>query len=274
MLKFFKFLKQHKKILILCIGLLILLPPVVIHILYKVPSYNDFFKSEWDPGDLLNYCGGCLSLLGTLILGVIAIEQSNFANELNEKLLNFEKNMSKPYLTIESGQICKIYLRENIFVISRKYDRKEKIVIFVGAETSSLGTYTLFEMNITNSGTLEIAYINVKKVKIEWTNENLSGDYKDYKIDYCIWGNTGIKKDETRKLFVYIAKPKEIDELIDKHRTKLIMPVIKFELQLFTVSGERFTELLEISATEWDTNMVDNNKLIERAIYPKRIEVQ
>ena len=76
------------------------------------------------------------------------------------------------------------------------------------------------------------------------------------------------------QLFVYIAKPKEIDELIDKHRTKLIMPVIKFELQLFTVSGERFTELLEISATEWDTNMVDNNKLIERAIYPKRIEVQ
>ena len=53
MLKFFKFLKQHKKIFILCIVLLILLPPVVIHILYKVPAYNDFFKSEWEPGDLL-----------------------------------------------------------------------------------------------------------------------------------------------------------------------------------------------------------------------------
>ena len=271
MLKFFKFLKQHKKIFILCIVLLILLPPVVIHILYKVPAYNDFFKSEWEPGDLLNYCGGCLSLLGTLILGGIAIEQSNFANELNEKLLNLEKNMSKPYLTIESGQICKIHLEEETFETSNKYDSKEKIVIYVGKEKNSSGPYTLFEMNITNSGSLEIVYIKVKKVDIEWTCEKLSDDYKN---NYSIWGNTGIKKDETRKLFVYIKRPTGMDELINKCGTKLIMPVIKFEMQLFAVSGENFTEVLEISAPEWDSNMEDNNKLIERAIYQQKIEVK
>ena len=60
----------------------------------------------------------------------------------------------------------------------------------------------------------------------------------------------------------------------NKCGTKLIMPVIKFELQLFAVSGENFTEVLEISAPEWDSNMEDNNKLIERAIYPQKIEVK
>ena len=77
-----EFLKKYKKMLI-CIFLIgFIVPMIIVHCLFKWHSGNDFLTAEWTAGELLEYIGTMISFLGTIVLGALALQASQIANEL------------------------------------------------------------------------------------------------------------------------------------------------------------------------------------------------
>ena len=78
-------------------------PLIIVNILFKCNPKVTFLIAEWNAGDLLSYIAGFEAFLGTSILGMVTIWQSNQANKINDKLLILNKNAERlsviPFLT-------------------------------------------------------------------------------------------------------------------------------------------------------------------------------
>ena len=84
-------IRKHKLMTICVCVLIFLLPLMIVHILFKGVAENQWFEATWKAGELLAYIAGFETLLGTVILGMITVYQSDRANEINERL-NKENN--------------------------------------------------------------------------------------------------------------------------------------------------------------------------------------
>ena len=73
--------------------LIIILPIVIIHILFKWKSNCYWIEAEWNAGDALGYFGDVLSFVGTVVLGYIAVKQTERANKLNKELQLVKKDI-------------------------------------------------------------------------------------------------------------------------------------------------------------------------------------
>lgn len=81
--KIIGWVRNHKALTILMIIFTFLLPLVIIHILFKIKVPESCITSaEWSAGDVIQYCVGFFTLLGTLALGAVAVIQSERANEI------------------------------------------------------------------------------------------------------------------------------------------------------------------------------------------------
>ena len=107
--KIIKWIQEHKKITTFLIGMCILAPILVIHFLFKIHSNCYWIEAEWEAGDVLGYFGDVLSFAGTVVLGYIAIAQTEKANQMNKELLEIEKNRIKPCVDITSTELSNIY---------------------------------------------------------------------------------------------------------------------------------------------------------------------
>ena len=85
--KFLEWIRKNKKLFIFFIIIIVFLPIVSIHFLFKLKANIYWLQSEWEPGELLGYFGDLLSFLGTVSLGIIAIYQTEKANSLSNKLV-------------------------------------------------------------------------------------------------------------------------------------------------------------------------------------------
>ena len=86
--------KYWLKTLLISLGifLALVIPPLVVHVMYKTTAQNPYFESTWSSGDLITYIAGFEAFIGTVFLGVVAVRQNDKANKLNEHmLLNEEK---------------------------------------------------------------------------------------------------------------------------------------------------------------------------------------
>lgn len=103
---FIPWVKKHKiKTILFIIGLL-LVPLIVVHLLFKWNTGYDFISAEWSAGDLIGYIAGFEAFAGTVILGIIAVWQTDKANKTNDSLLKLtEENERKsvlPFLSFNS----------------------------------------------------------------------------------------------------------------------------------------------------------------------------
>ena len=64
-----QWIRKHKKLTMMLIVLIVFLPIIVIHILFKIKSNCYWIQAEWDAGYMLGYFGEVLSFIGTIILG-------------------------------------------------------------------------------------------------------------------------------------------------------------------------------------------------------------
>ena len=86
MVEILEWIKKHK---LLTFGLCVLtffLPLIVVHMLFKTPAINNWFVATWNTGELLAYIAGFETLLGTVVLGVVTIYQTQKAEEANKRL--------------------------------------------------------------------------------------------------------------------------------------------------------------------------------------------
>lgn len=75
--------------------LALVIPPFVVHWMFKTPARNSFFEQTWGAGDLITYIAGLEAFIGTVFLGVVALRQNDKANELNERMLINEEKHQK-----------------------------------------------------------------------------------------------------------------------------------------------------------------------------------
>lgn len=98
--------KKHKMKTILVIIGLFLVPLIVVHLLFKWNTGYDFISAEWSAGDLIGYIAGFEAFAGTVVLGIIAVWQTDKANKTNDSLLKLtEENERKsvlPFLSFNS----------------------------------------------------------------------------------------------------------------------------------------------------------------------------
>lgn len=103
---FISWVEKHKaKTTFAIIGLLFI-PLIVVHLLFKLDTGYDFISAEWSAGDLIGYIAGFEAFVGTVVLGIIAVWQTDKANKTNDSLLKMtEENERKsvlPFLSFNS----------------------------------------------------------------------------------------------------------------------------------------------------------------------------
>jgi hypothetical protein len=111
-------IKKHlvKSILIL-VGILLalIIPPFVVHWMFKTPAHNSFFEQTWGPGDLMTYIAGFEAFFASVAIGLFALKNSEKAVEVTRS----GNSISKRLLTLEERQekierIPYVYLKEII----------------------------------------------------------------------------------------------------------------------------------------------------------------
>lgn len=88
-------IKNHKISTVLLCLILFFTPLIIIHIFFKWRSGLTWLAPEWSAGDLLAYIAGFEALLGTVILGLITVHQSQVANDVNERLSKENNSLQK-----------------------------------------------------------------------------------------------------------------------------------------------------------------------------------
>lgn len=87
-----KILAKYKWLLIALLMLSMIAVPMVVNILFK---FSSTFSAEWSAGDALAYVSGFQALLGTIILGIITVEQGQDAQRVNERLSEENNKLQK-----------------------------------------------------------------------------------------------------------------------------------------------------------------------------------
>ena len=271
MKRLLKWISDHKIVTLFLCFLLVFLPIIVIHILFKIKTDVYWMQAEWEAGEMLGYFGGVLSFIGSLVLGYIAISQTEKANALNEELLNIEKNRIKPCVDIDSSHLHKIYLEEDMYKQFSQNDRTDRMVIEVlytqnprsGIDTDS----ALVELEILNSGGSDVRRIFVQSAEF-YLCVNDPYNNTNGKIAR-IFGNTNLKIGEKRTLYIYVKREiiigqEMVDDWYGQHSNQL-MPHMEFDLVLETVSGTRYLEKI-VCGSGWDASMQNTGNTVVREI--------
>lgn len=74
--------------------------PVIINRAYMLGSSIIIPNTVFNASDMLMYCGSIISALGTVFLGIIAIDQNRNAHKLNIEFLSFEKSRNMSPISI------------------------------------------------------------------------------------------------------------------------------------------------------------------------------
>ncbi|MGM9936590.1 MAG: hypothetical protein ACI38A_04545 [Candidatus Ornithomonoglobus sp.] len=277
--KFLKWINKHKKLIAAFIILLVFLPIAIIHILFKWHSNCSFIEAEWEAGEVLGYFGDVLSFVGTVVLGYVAIAQTEKANQLNKELLNIEKDRVKPCMDISSSQLYKIFLSKDMHEKLVSLDRNNAMIMNLlytsnprsGVETNSV----LIEIEVLNTGYSDIRRIIVKNVVfyLAVTDPFNSSNKKIAMLS----GNSSLKKGESKKLYIYVNREisteeelynKWYEDNIDK-----LMPHIELELVLETVTGQLYIEEI-VCGSGWDISMQNSENTATRSIGVTNIMVK
>lgn len=120
-----KFWKKHKKKIIIWSTIGIFCPLFIVHLLFKWKTGIDFFEAEWSAGELLEYIGTILTFISTIILSVLALQSSNKANKLSEKVIENEQDRyrleMRPFVLVSDWKAFEIDNKDLFVEPKEKY---------------------------------------------------------------------------------------------------------------------------------------------------------
>lgn len=93
--KIFEWITSNKKKTMLATILMIMIPLIAVHFLFKWHTGCYWMESEWEAGDMLGYFGNVLSFLATILLGYATLRINDKANKQNDKLIQMQYNQQK-----------------------------------------------------------------------------------------------------------------------------------------------------------------------------------
>lgn len=160
---------KHKKVIIIWVLIGFFLPLIVVHLLFKWYSGVDFLVAEWSAGDLLGYIGTALTFVGTIILSILALQASNKANALSEKVIEMEKDCYRlelrPFVLVSNWEAYEIDSKKLID------DPKEKY-IQIGLYKGGTALGLALELTNTTESCITVQYNRgtTKKPETTWSN--------------------------------------------------------------------------------------------------------
>lgn len=78
-------------IVVTAIILIVIVAPLVINVAFQANAPCALLAAQWSAGDLLVYCGGIFSGLGTLLLGALTLYQNKLLRDETEMRIQAEK---------------------------------------------------------------------------------------------------------------------------------------------------------------------------------------
>lgn len=200
------FWKKYKTVIIVWLILLAIIP-LIVHLLFKWYCGIDFLVAEWSAGELLGYIGTMLTLIGTMILSLLALQASKKANDLSEKVIQMEQDRYtlelRPFVLVSNWETYEISPEELIDDPQKKYIQIDK---------SNTGTALGIALELTNT-----------------TQSCISVQYSCGKArtpDKC-WGNAAVNQENMKMMllpgakdeFVFYASPSFMKEQISQRVT-------------------------------------------------------
>lgn len=284
--KIISWIEEHKKETILLIVAIIFLPILVIHILYKIKPGCYLIQSEWGPGDVLGYFGDVLSFLGTVVLGYVAITQTERANALSKDLLELEWKTRQPCLYVDGNEHYKLYTEEDEIkscLQSIENSDLKMCAHYINKSNRTGVTVPLAVMvfNIKNTGGSDICRITVNS-NYCYLTATPSREYDGVMV-VGIEGNTCINQGQSKKLFIEFVQEIDLDKEgfdYDKsvewiRKDKTMTPAFDFNLLITTVDGTEYKENLacgtSIPVIKYKNNEI---KKVKRSLYVRNIVVE
>lgn len=134
---------------------------LVVQILFSIPAPCKWLDAVWEAGDLISF-------VGTMVLGYVAISQTERANKMSERLMDIENNRYKldirPFVILTDWKAYELESEQLLF-------NPDKLYIQIGEHkdaTPALGL-GLFLQNTTDSY-LSLEYSQAYSQKGEWAN--------------------------------------------------------------------------------------------------------
>ncbi|MGN0005394.1 MAG: hypothetical protein ACI37Z_05430 [Candidatus Gastranaerophilaceae bacterium] len=202
-----KFLRKHKKAIIIWTLIGFLAPLIIVHLLFKWYSGIDFLVAEWSAGDLLGYIGTALTFIGTIILSILALQASNKANTLSEKVIEMEKDRYRlelrPFALVSNWEAYEIDSKELVD------DPKEKYIQIGMYETGKALGLALELTNTTQSC-----------ITVQYSRGTVRNP------DLC-WGNAAVNQENLKMTlspgdtdkFIFYASPEFMEKQIGQRIT-------------------------------------------------------
>lgn len=206
---------------------------IVIQILFSIPAPCKWLEAVWDAGDFISFTG-------TMILGFVAIWQTQRANGMSERLMELEYNRYKmeirPFVMVTDWKAYELNRTQILLNPNKLYIAIGQIDDGKSDDVIGLG---LRFQNTTNSY-VSVEYKTAYSQKITWSNS--AGNQPNRKLRLL-----ASKDDE----MVFYAKKDFMSSLIGEH---IIIQII-----LENRFGERYQESFELIVSALFNHCLHNN---------------
>lgn len=158
MKKIIKIFEKHPlRCILITFAVLSIVPPCIVHCIYKIPSPNWFFEAAVPAGNVLTYLGTVMTFCATFSLSVL-VYISNRDRENREYLLK-----NRTFINIDKNQEIKIEIID--------LARNEYADIFINVNIGLLS-----EAAISN---IRMKYISIDENRIGKIKKGFSKDFSD-----------------------------------------------------------------------------------------------
>lgn len=155
---------------LISIGLLsfLLLIPFIINKIYDLNPPNAFFNIDIEKGDILDYYAQLLSLIATIILGVIAVVQTYRSQKKSDEINELQLSIARRELAVAEKQYSEAQHRKIFFLLNL---RLKLLVIMVTILNWGLKS-EMFQIQWF----VHLRYLTLKYIKIiYWLNQYKNG---------------------------------------------------------------------------------------------------
>lgn len=145
-------------------------PLVVVHILYYISAPHPSLTAQWGAGDVITYCAGFMAFIGTIFLGIIAIDQNNKLCEQNDKLHDQNDKLMKMQeddsIRIRS---CNVYLHNETHVaLGEETLLLENEIQAPYSPSTAEGAERFYGMSIHNTSSAFLSKIRIYSSSFEF----------------------------------------------------------------------------------------------------------
>lgn len=225
----------------------------IVQIIFKIEAPCEWLEAVWEAGDII-------SLAGTLVLGYIAVLQTQRANDMAEdanetsrKLIELQKAEYTPVVAIESfAGITKHSLEHvNTSASSEMFVHEMRCTdgeVLVGYSISLIdkdcditkNTYCRdYEIHLNYSGHFVVESFQIKEIRF------VGNDFEQ-KFNIKTNGEISLGRDEKFKLFLFLVSNDDFLQENSSAYQYISASHVVFEIEMKSISGEVYMETIKI----------------------------